>query len=81
MAKTSLLLACLTLVLPACGPPNPAADPTNPPEIAPSDTKPSLGTDPITNAPPGAPPSPDATPTTPSQAPATPGPASGTGTQ
>ena len=39
------IAACLVAVLPACGPPNPVQDPTNPPEIAPSDTKPGTGMD------------------------------------
>jgi hypothetical protein len=82
--QSKLLLALgLATALAACGPPNPVQDPTNPPEIAPSDTKPTgTGMDPVTNSPPGTPPSPDATPTTPTPMPPAPtGPASGTGTQ
>jgi hypothetical protein len=80
-SKLSLALG-MALALPACGPPNPVQDPTNPPEIAPSDTKPTgTGMDPMTDAPTGAPVSPDAGPTTPSTIPPAPGgPDSGTGT-
>lgn len=64
-------------VLAACGSGAPA------PAQAPNEAAPSTGTDPVTNAPAGAPMSPDGLPTPPSGTPTPPppGPASGAGTQ